>query len=209
MVSIWDRSYMVLQYRQERCRLSTYWLFGFRFNLWQDDWSSITPVKGRLSHCTQVLKVSVFETGCTRYCSIGLNVGPNMMSLHIFLNTAHLVCKLPKQFHVIIYIILPSNSSCLCPYTSPLQPPHFYKPTPNHSHSYIPDAQTILICHASPSHPQSEYGTQKPVKNLTSLSILQCHSTYPLHHQMLQIAWWWLNGIFSKMTNMTNREIPK
>ena len=32
-----------------------------------------------------------------------------------------------------------SKSSYSSPYISPLPPPHFYRPTPNHPHSYAPD----------------------------------------------------------------------
>ena len=38
-----------------------------------------------------------------------------------------------------------SKSSCLYPHISPLSPPHFYRPTPNHPHSYVPHAQTTSI----------------------------------------------------------------
>ena len=34
---------------------------------------------------------------------------------------------------------------CPCPYISPLPPPHFYRLTPNHLHSYAPDAYTVSI----------------------------------------------------------------
>ena len=45
----------------------------------------------------------------------------------------------------------------------PLPPPHFYRPTPNHLHSYAPHAQTTSIYHASPPQPHSE-----PFKDCTN-----------------------------------------
>ena len=51
-----------------------------------------------------------------------------------------------KQFHVIPNTL----SSYSCPDLSSPPPPTFCKQTPNHPHSYAPDAQTILIFHASP-----------------------------------------------------------
>ena len=43
-----------------------------------------------------------------------------------------------------------------CPHISPLPPPHFYRPTPNHLRSYAPHAQIISIYHASPLLSRSE-----------------------------------------------------
>ena len=48
-------------------------------------------------------------------------------------------------------------SSYPCLHISPLPPPHFYRPTPNHLCSYIPHAQTTSIYHASPLLPRSEH----------------------------------------------------
>ena len=48
-------------------------------------------------------------------------------------------------------------SSYLCPHISPLPPPHFYRPTPNHLCSYIPHARTTSIYHTSPPLPRSEH----------------------------------------------------
>ena len=54
-----------------------------------------------------------------------------------------------------------SKSSCPYPHISPLPPPHSYRPTPNHLHSYTPHTQTISIYHALPpqprSHPPKDY----------------------------------------------------
>ena len=48
-----------------------------------------------------------------------------------------------------------SKASFSSPYISPPPPPPFYRPIPNHLHSYTPDAQTTSICHASPHPPHS------------------------------------------------------
>ena len=50
-----------------------------------------------------------------------------------------------------------SKSSYSSPYISPLPPLYFYRLTPNHPHSYAPDAQATSICHASPHPPHSVY----------------------------------------------------
>ena len=49
-----------------------------------------------------------------------------------------------------------SESSCDCPYLSPLPPPCFCKMTPNPPHFYVLDAQTTSICHASQHQSHSE-----------------------------------------------------
>ena len=57
-------------------------------------------------------------------------------------------CPLPfqtKQIQVLHHIL--PKSSCLCPYPWSPPPPDFYRPTPNHLHSYVPLVQTISICH--------------------------------------------------------------
>ena len=43
------------------------------------------------------------------------------------------------------------------PRTLPIQVANFNRLTSNHPLSFIPDAQTISICHASPPQPHSEY----------------------------------------------------
>ena len=70
-----------------------------------------------------------------------------MKFLHIFLNSTQSGCK-PSNF---LYILLHTlaKSSCPYPYSSPPPPPHFYRPTPNHPHSYAPDVQTTSICHTT------------------------------------------------------------
>ena len=76
------------------------------------------------------------------------------------------------------------KTSCLC--LTPLPPPHFYMLTPNHPHSYTPDAQTISICSAMSRHIKHTLNTQKTT-NLTSFSILQFNdTTHPSHHNMLR-----------------------
>ena len=66
-------------------------------------------------------------------------------------------------------VIFYSLSKSSCPCSSPQPPPHFYRPTPNHLHSYDPYAQTISIYHASPPQPRSE-NTKKTLQDLTSLN---------------------------------------
>ena len=96
----------------------------------------------------------------------------SMKSCHISLNIVHSSCRLNNfktPFTHSLRILLPQQS-------------HIYKPTLKHIHPYtLPDAQTndtISICHASPPHLHSEYNTQKTVQILTSLSIMQLHSTF-------------------------------
>ena len=76
-----------------------------------------------------------------------------MKPLHISLNTAHSGCK-PSAF---IYYPshIPTKSPSLYPHISPLPPPHFYRPTPNHPHSNAPHAQTTSIYPTSPPHRRS------------------------------------------------------
>ena len=68
-----------------------------------------------------------------------------MKSLHISLNAAYSECKPSTSMsstHSFQILFLP------LPLTPP--PPLFYKPIPNHPHSYAPDVRTTSICHASP-----------------------------------------------------------
>ena len=60
---------------------------------------------------------------------------------------------LPSSAHP-LHIL--SKSSCPYLHISPLPPTHFYRPTPNHLHSYAPHAQTTSIYQASPPQPRSE-----------------------------------------------------
>ena len=71
-----------------------------------------------------------------------------MKPLHISLNTAHSGCKPSSSVSFFTHSL---QVSCPCPHTSPLPPPHFYRPTPNHLHSYVPHAQTI------PTKPNSNH----------------------------------------------------
>ena len=70
------------------------------------------------------------------------------------LNTAHSGCKpsssMSSSTHF-LQVFLP----LLLFFSSP--PPHFYKRTPNHPHSYVSHAQTISIYPASPPQPRSEH----------------------------------------------------
>ena len=86
--------------------------------------------------------------------------------LRIFINIAHSGCKASS--------IMPSFKRhsfrvCLfysCPYNSPMLPPHFCSPTPNHPQSHIPDVQAVKpyrnyrsaslhhICHTLHAHPK-------------------------------------------------------
>ena len=78
-----------------------------------------------------------------------------MRPLRISLNTAHSACKpssFISSFTHSYQVFLP-----LYPHISPLPPPHFYRPTSNHLHSYVPHAQTTSIYHTSPLLPRSEY----------------------------------------------------
>ena len=75
-----------------------------------------------------------------------------------------------------------SMFSYLCPHISPQPPPHFYRPTPNHLRSYVPHAQKQSTM---PHHFCHALNIQKTVQVLTSLPILQRHTTHPSHHHTL------------------------
>ena len=70
------------------------------------------------------------------HTQLGLDLCPDMKSLHIFLNNA-LFRLQPKHFHVIIYTLFPKSS---CQYTSPQPPPYFYRPTHNTDKIVSPSA---------------------------------------------------------------------
>ena len=112
-----------------------------------------------------------------------------MRLLHISLNTTHSECKPSSSIssftHSLqVFLPLPAH---LTPATSP--PPHSYRPTPNHLHSYGPHAHTTSIYHASPP-----LNPQKTVQIHTALPILQRHPAHSSHHhpfrplQTLQIC---------------------
>ena len=63
-----------------------------------------------------------------------------MKTLHISPKTTHSGHK-PSIF---------MSSFFSSPYISPLPSPPFYRPIPNHPHSFAPDARTTSICHTSP-----------------------------------------------------------
>ena len=71
-----------------------------------------------------------------------------------------------------------SKSSYPYPYISPLPPPHFYRLTPNHLHSYFPHVQTTSIYHTSPPQLRSEH--PKRLYN-TSLLFLSFRDTPHIH----------------------------
>ena len=88
------------------------------------------------------------------HARLGLDIFPDMRPLHIYLNTAHSGCKPSStisSFTHSLQVFLPLPTHLTPP------PPHFYRPTSNHLHSYIPHAQTTLIYHASPPQLRSEH----------------------------------------------------
>ena len=102
-----------------------------------------------------------------------------MKHLRISINIAHSGCK-PSS-------IMPSFKRhslqvCLfysCPYNSPLLPPHFCSPTPNHPQSHVPDVQTTSICFASPHLPHSACTPKKLLKS--TLRFLSFSDTPHIH----------------------------
>jgi hypothetical protein len=95
-----------------------------------------------------------------------------MKSCHISLNIVHSSCRL-NNFKTPF-----THSLRILP---PQQSPYLQADTQSSTPIYAPDAQTndtISICHASPPQLHSEYNTQKTVQILTSLSIMQLHSTF-------------------------------
>ena len=70
------------------------------------------------------------------------------------------------------------------PYISPLPSPLFYRPIPNHPHSYAPcrcPNHLSLPCLAT-SATLCTVHTQKTVQIHTALTILQRHPAHPSHH---------------------------
>ena len=116
------------------------------------------------------------------HAQLGSDVFPNMRLLHISLNTIYTLseCKPSSLAHPYHPLHILSKSSCPYPHISPLPPPHFYRLTLNHLHSYVPHAQTTSIYHASPPQPRSE--PQKTVQIHTAFPILQRHPAHPSHH---------------------------
>ena len=103
-----------------------------------------------------------------------------MKSLHTSLNTAHSGFK---------------------PSFSPLPLPPFYRPIPNHPHSYAPDAQATSICHVSPHLPHSVHpedctnpycASYPPATPCTSIS--HHHPFHPL--QTLHICFLHRPGLY-------------
>ena len=76
-----------------------------------------------------------------------------------------------------------SSLNKLLLYSSPLSPPHIYKVTPNHFTLmfHMPKSSQPT----TPHHLSHALKTQKTVQDLTSLPILQRHSTHPTHHHTL------------------------
>ena len=67
-----------------------------------------------------------------------------MRSLHNPHIPEHYPFRVQTQFHPYHPLHILSKSSCPYPHISPLPPPHFYKPTPNHLHSYVPTCPNHL-----------------------------------------------------------------
>ena len=99
-----------------------------------------------------------------------------MRPLHTSLNTAY-SGQGANQAHPCHLLHILSMSSYPCPHLSPLPPPHFYSRHPIISvftfHMPKPPQSTMphQFCHA--------LNTQKTVQDLTSLPILQRHTTHP------------------------------
>ena len=107
---------------------------------------------------------------------------PDMRPLHISLNTAHSWCKPNSSissFTHSLQVFLPLPAHLISATTTFLQGDSV---TPNHTHSYVPHAQTTSIYHASPLQ---TLNTQKTIQDLTSLPILQSHTKHPSHHHTL------------------------
>ena len=88
------------------------------------------------------------------------------------LNAAHSGCKpcssMSSFTHSLqVFLCLPL---LFCP-----PPPHFFKLTPNHLHSFVRNAQTISIYHASPPQPHSAHPKDCAYK--TSLCFLSFRGT--------------------------------
>ena len=114
------------------------------------------------------------------HAQLGSDVPPEMKPLHISLNTAHSGCK-PSAF--ISSFKHSYQVFSLYPHISPLPPPHFYRPTPNHSHCYVPHAQTISIYLTPPPHRRSVHPENCTDPQFhTSFPILLRHSAHPSHH---------------------------
>ena len=109
---------------------------------------------------------------------VGLDVCPDMRPLHTSLNTAHSECKPGSFVSSFTHSLL---SSYPCPHISPLPPPYFYRPTPNHLRSYVPHAQTTSIYHASPLSSIFTIFLTLPSITLSSTFIACSSSLMPLY----------------------------
>ena len=86
-----------------------------------------------------------------------------MRLLRISLNTTYSECKPRSSISFIL-----SKSSCPYSHISPLPPPHSYRLTPNHLHSYAPHAQTTSIYHAA------------TLSSLNPQETVQIHTAFPI-----------------------------
>ena len=103
-----------------------------------------------------------------------------MRPLHISLNTAHSGCKPSSSISSFTHslpVLLPLPAH-LTPATTT-----FLQADTQCLYSHVPHAQTTSIYHASPPQPRSEH--IKTVQDITSLPILQGHTTHPSHHRTL------------------------
>ena len=126
-----------------------------------------------------IIIIIYFENIHFFHAHLGLDVCPQMKPLHISLNTAHSGCKpssFMSSFTVTLFLPLPTHLS--------LQ-------ISTGRHPIIPTFTLQMLKpsqSAMPHHLSYTLNTKKTVQNLTvltTLSVLQRHSTYPSHHHTL------------------------
>ena len=151
------------------CDLAQLWLFAsYKLDLSVD--SNISDVES--SPSSFILKRPSF------HAQLGLDVPPEMKPLHISLNISIQGANQAPSYHP---SHTHSKSSSLYLHISPLPPPHFYRPTLNHPHSYVPHAQKTPQS-TPPHHLIHALYTQKTAQIHTVFPILRRHSAHPSHH---------------------------
>ena len=145
-----------------------------------------------------------FENVHFFHAVLGLHICPYKVPPHIpeyrpfRLPTRHFMSSFTHSLKV--FLFLPLH---LIPATVP--PPHFYRPTPNHLHSYAQDAQTTSICQTSPHLPHSEY--QEDYKSSLHFQSFS-NTTHPSHHHTRMSNLWQL-GTRSSYFNAKSAEITE
>ena len=98
--------------------------------------------------------------------------------MRIYISSSECFCgsisnEEPYKFPILLLLLL----------HLPLQPPHSYRPTPDHPHPYASDVQWPQS--VSPHHIRHTPNNQKTVQIHTAPSVLEQHFTHPSNHHKL------------------------